>query len=241
MRDRRFLSNALAISAAVYLGFWFSYFGPHLRGNYPPVAVAVHVHGWSFFLWYLLFPLQAALMHARRVSLHRTLGWASLALATLMVSTGVLVVSVQMANAAKSNEASFWGMFGLLIFATLVLFAVFYGAALMRRRVGASHKRLMIVASAAGMGAAGFRIASAIFGQVMWAVPVGILASNAFIVAGMLQDYAKDKQVHRVYQVGLAVCPLIEVGVWLTTPTMFGRALTHGLAWVGNAVGFLYQ
>ena len=239
-RDKRHLGATLAISAAVYLGFWFTYFGPHLRGTYAATPVAVHVHGWSFFAWYLLLPLQASLIHARRVRLHRTLGWLSIALATLMVASGLLVIGVRMAEAVASAEPSFWAMFGPMIAATLALFAGFYAAALIRRRASASHKRLIIVASAAGMGAAAFRIIGAVWGQVLWAVPVGILASNLFIVAGIAHDYLRDRRVHPAYLTGLLVCVGVEVAVWLLTPTSAGRALAHGLAWVGRTAGFLY-
>lgn len=240
VRDKRHLGAALAISAAVYLGFWFTYFGPRLRGTYPATPIAVHVHGWSFFAWYLLLPLQASLIHARRVRLHRSLGWLSIALASLMVASGLLVIGVRMAEASASADPSFWAMFGPMIFTTLALFAGFYAAALIRRRVGASHKRLVIVASAAGMGAAAFRIIAALWGQVMWAVPAGILASNLFIVAGMAHDYIREKRVHPAYQMGLLVCVGVEVGVWMLTPTSAGRALAQGLAWVGRTAGFPY-
>ena len=239
-RDRRHLGAALAISTAVYLGFSFTYFGPHLRGTYPTTSTPVHVHGWSFFAWYLLLPLQASLIHARRVRLHRTLGWLSIALASLMVASGLLVIGVRMREAVASAEASFWSLFGPMIFATLALFAGFYAAALVRRRVAASHKRLVIVAGAAGMGAAAFRIIGALRGQVMWAVPAGILASNLFIVAGMTHGHIRERRVHPAYQLGLLVCLEVEVGVWLLTPTSAGRALAQGLAWVGRTGGFLY-
>jgi hypothetical protein len=239
-RDRRHHGVVLAITAAVYFGFWFTYFGPHLRGTYPGAPIAVHVHGWTFFAWYLLLALQASLIHARRVRLHRTLGWLSIALATLMVASGLLVIGVRMAEAVASAEPSFWSMFGPMIAATLALFAGFYAAALVRRRAGASHKRLMIVASAAGMGAAAFRIIGALWGEALWAVPAGILATNLFIVAGLAHDYLRERRLHAAYAIGLVVCVGVELAVWLLTPTPAGRALASGLAWVGRAAGFLY-
>ncbi len=239
-RDAHYLRTAIAISATVYLGFWFTYFGPSLGGTYPEASLAVHVHGWSFFAWYLLFPLQAALIHTRRLRLHRTLGSMSVALATLMVATGLLVVGVRMADAAASTQPSFWSLFGPMVFATLALFAGFYTAALVLRRKGPYHKRLLIVASAAGMGAAAFRIAGAVFGQVIWAAPVGILATNVFIVGGMAYDRLREGRIHPAYLIGLPVCLVVEAGIWLLTPTPPGRVLAGGLAWVGRTFGFLY-
>ena len=148
-REPHYLRTAVALSATAYLGFWFTYFGPNLRGTYPTAAPAVHLHGWSFFAFYLLLPLQAGLIHARRVRLHRTLGWSSLALAAVMTATGTLVLGVQMATALASPEPGFWSAWGLMIFATLVLFIGFYIAAIVLHRDRASHKRLMLVAGLA--------------------------------------------------------------------------------------------
>jgi len=98
-RDNFYLWTTVAIAATVYTGFWFTYFGPMLAGSRAPDAAVVHLHGWTFFAWYALLVLQSALVHSRRVSLHRTLGGVSVALASLMVGTGVLVVGVRMADA----------------------------------------------------------------------------------------------------------------------------------------------
>lgn len=239
-RDAHYLWTTLALTLATYVGFWFTYFGLRFVGTYPPTALAVHVHGWSFFAWYLLLPLQAALMHTRRVRLHRTLGWASVGLATLMVATGLLVLGVQMQAAATAAEPTFFALFGPMIFATLVLFAGFYGSALRLRRNGAYHKRLMLVASAAGMGAAMFRVVGALVGEVLWAAPVGILATNLFLVWGIVHDVRRDRRVHPAYQIGLAVCVALEAGVWLLTPTPVGAALARTLAWVGRTGAGLY-
>ena len=240
LRDAHYRRTALAISATAYLGFWFTYFGPHLRGTYPEAAPAVHVHGWSFFGWYLLFPLQAALIHARRVRLHRALGGASVALATVTVVTGTLVLGVQLEAAAGSSAPSFWSLFGLMIFATLLLFAGFYAAALFLRRRGPYHKRLLIVASAAGLGAAGFRIVGAVFGPVPWDVPAGILATNLFIVWGMVHDSRREARIHPAYRIGLPICVGVELGAWWIASTPLGQEVARALAWVGRTLAFVY-
>ncbi len=239
-RDAHYLQLALAISIATFAGFLFTYFGPNIRGTYPKAALAVHVHGWSFFGWYLLLPLQAGLIHARRVRLHRTLGLASVALATLMVTTGLLVIGVQMQAAITSAEPTFFALFGPMIFATLVLFAGFYVAALRLRRNGAYHKRLVLVASAAGMGAAMFRLMGALFGPISWDTTGGILATNLFIAWGMVHDFRRERRVHPAYQIGLVVCVALELAAWLLTPTSVGAALARGLAWIGRSFAFLY-
>ena len=239
-RDRHYLQVTCAIAAAVFLGFSFTYFAPILSGSYPKVSPAVHVHGWSFFAWYLLLPLQAFLVHTRRLPLHRTAGAASVILATLMTVTGMIVIGAQMEIARTSSEPTFFGFFGPTIFATLVLFAGFYAAAFVNRRRGPYHKRFLIVASAAGMGAATFRILAAAFGQTLWVAPVGVLATNLFIIAGMVHDHRRDGRVHPAYLLGLPVCVIVETMAMLLTPTPAGRIIADGLAWVGRAAAFLY-
>jgi hypothetical protein len=239
-RDAHYLQATLAITATVFLGFYFTYFAPILSGAYPAVSPAVHVHGWTFFVWYLLLPLQAFLAHSRRLPLHRTLGTASLILATLMIVTGTIVIGAQMEIARTSAEPTFFGFFGPTIFATLALFAGFYAAALVNRRRAPYHRRYLIVASAAGMGAATFRILSVAFGQTLWVAPVGVLATNLFIIWGMIHDRRKDGRVHPSYLLGLPVCVAVETLTILMTPTVAGHALAGGLAWFGRVSSFLY-
>ncbi len=66
-KDRVFYpALTVAISATAFAGFSFTYFGPIIGNAYPPTGTALHVHGWSFFLWYLLFPFQAVLISRKR-------------------------------------------------------------------------------------------------------------------------------------------------------------------------------
>ncbi|MBK8286372.1 MAG: hypothetical protein IPK97_16680 [Ahniella sp.] len=237
-RDRFFLWTTVAIAATVFAGFWFTYFGPMVSGRYASDVVAVHLHGWTFFAWYVLLVAQSALVQSRRMSLHRTLGGLSIALASLMVGTGLLVVGVRMADALESGDP-FWSASGPGVFATLVLFAAFYVAALRMRRRPDWHKRLMIIASVGGMGAATFRLCMVLFGpdSAMW---LGLLGSNLFIVAGMVRDGICDKRVHPAWWVGLSTCVALEAGALLLVPTPLGQAVSHALAAVGRTFGFLY-
>jgi hypothetical protein len=174
------------------------------------------------------------------VQLHRTLGLASIALASVMFLTGMTVLGVQMRGALAAAKPSFWLFAGPAIFSTMLLFAVFYTAAVLMRRKTAWHKRLIVVASSAGMGAAVFRILMVIFGDKQWIAPAGIVATNLFIVAGILVDLVRQRKVHRAWLIGLPTCFVVEMGILYATPTAFGRALVHGLATIGGALGFLY-
>lgn len=237
-RDNFFPWIAVAIATTVFTGFWFTYFGPMFAGNRGPDAAVVHLHGWTFFAWYVLLVVQSVLAHSRRISLHRKLGALSIALASLMVATGLLIVGVRMADALDTGNP-FWSASGPAVFVTLVLFITFYVAALRMRQRSDWHKRLIIIASVGGMGAAMFRLSMVLFGpgSAMW---LGLLGSNLFIVAGIVRDRICDKRVHPAWWIGLSTCVLLEAGALLLTPTPVGQALSHALAAIGRTFGFLY-
>ena len=90
-QSRWFYSGiTLAISATAFIGFYFTYFAPIATGNYPTVSPAIHVHGWSFFIWYLLLPLQAILIAKGCTRLHMILGGSSVVLQ--LVGTTMLIL-----------------------------------------------------------------------------------------------------------------------------------------------------
>ena len=232
---------ALSLTAVTFWGFSYTYFGPIAAGQYPQVAPAVHVHGWSFFLWFLLLPVQTGLIATRKLRVHQSVGMASLGLAGLMIFTGLLVLSVRL-EAAFAGEAAqaFWLMFGPGVLASLVLFAVFYGAALLNRRRPGLHRRLMVVASSAALGAASFRVFTELLGRELWVFSLGIAATNAFILAAMLYDWIAHRTIHRVYVLGFIVCTGADVLAVPFARTGAGQATNQGLASLAGVVGFLY-
>lgn len=234
-----YLWLCLAASVITFVGFSFTYFRPMITGEYPEVSPAVHIHGWSFFLWYLLLPVQAGLVKSKRVGLHRTLGYSSLGLAAVMIATGMIVIGVQMDLAQQPGGSPFWQALGPGIFSTLVLFGAFYALAIRYRRKRELHKRLMLLASTGGMGAAGFRIMAEIIGPGFTAGVAGILLPNLIIVAAMVLEARRDR-IHKVYLWGLPISVATQIGVILVTPTRVGGVLADVLAWIGRGVGPLY-
>ena len=224
----------------VFLGFSFTYFGPQLAGEYPSVSPTVHVHGWTFFLWYALLPLQAGLVASRRIRLHRTLGQSSIVLAVAMVSTGLVVIGAQMDMALEPDGSPFWRFLGPTIFATLVLFSVFYTLALRQRRNRVAHRQLMLLASTGALGAAGFRVVGRIIGFGQIAGVIGILATNLIVVVALLLERRRTGGWSRTYAIGLAVCVGVEAGTMLLTPTGIGQALSQSLAGIGRLLAPLY-
>jgi hypothetical protein len=233
--SRFYLGLALTMSAVCYYSFWLTYFGPSLSGGAPRLSATVHVHGWSFFLWYLLLPLQAGLVSARRVNLHRTLGGASVVLVAVMVVTGLVVVTVQVASGSP-----LWARIGLVIFSVLVLFLAFYVLALRHWRTPALHKRYIVLASSVALGAAVFRLLLRSPVRIPEPQIVGILLSNLFIVAAMLHDRRDGQRVHPVYIKGFALALTVEVVAVALALSPAGGMINAGLAAVGRALRVLY-
>lgn len=244
-----YVGLALGMSVTVYWGFAYSYFTPILAGAYPEVSPAIHVHGWSFFLWFLLLPLQALLMATGRRRMHMTLGGASIALAAVMVFTGVLVASVRLQQGLSATEPDeltmFWKDFGQLIMYNMILFVGFYGTAIARRDQPDVHKRMIVLASASVLPAAIFRVIVGLAGFYWlatpgWVIPAAFFLPAMFIVIGMVNDRAAQGGVHRVYLVGLPVL-LVVHGLGLTIAgTAAGEAVSRVMALFAHAFGALY-
>lgn len=235
-----YLWLALSASAVTFTGFWFTYFSPMIGGQYPEVSPTVHLHGWTFFLWYLLLPFQAGLIRSKRVALHRRLGYASIGLAAAMIITGMVVIGVQMELASQPDGSPFWQALGPGVFVTLVLFAGFYVLAIRSRKDRELHRRFILLASTGGLGAASFRVVSQILGPGFAAGFIGILLPNIIILAAIVVDLRRGGGVHRAYRWGLPASVALEAGVILSTPYLPGRLLSEGLAGVGRVLGFLY-
>jgi len=247
--SRIYLGLALGMSATVYWGFGYTYFRPVLTGSYPAVPPLVHIHGWSFFLWFLLLPAQTWLIGSGRRRTHVVLGGASIVLAAIMVLTGVLVASVRIEqglSAAVPDEfTAFWKDFGQLIMFNMVVFVGFYVTAIAKRNRPGLHKRMMMLASAGALPAAIFRILVGVFGFYWlatpgWVIPAAFFLPAAFIVAGMAHDRVVHGAVHRAYRVGLPVLLAMHGLGLVITGTAAGEAVSRVMAMPARLLGLLY-
>lgn len=242
-RDHLFYpALAILISATGFAGFSFTYFGPIIRGSYPPSGTALHLHGWSFFLWYLLFPIQAILMARGKNALHMRLGRLSVILVIMMTLTGILVLTVRVEEAMRNGAPQIWLLYGPLILSNLVLFVAFYSAGIYMAIKNSlqSHKRLIIVASSIGLGAGFFRLILFLSGFHPMSLPVGVLSCSLFIIIGIVYDWVTQKFVHPVYWVGLIGMLVVEVSL---LPQVNGEVvawINEGLATIGEYLSVFY-
>jgi hypothetical protein len=145
--DRRlFAIAAVLFPLIVLVGFARTYY---LRGLFevPPLPSAiVHVHGIVMTAWVALFVAQVWLVSSRRIRVHQRLGYAGVALGAAIIASGI---PTALRAAKYGSNSTPPGVSGLAFLAVplfdLVMFALFFGAALYHRRRPAVHKRLMLL------------------------------------------------------------------------------------------------
>lgn len=136
---------AILLCVVVFVGFSPTYFQAGLI-KAPLPSPILHIHGAAFTLWMLLFLVQSALISARRVAWHRSLGTIAFCLPPIMVALGIIAgvdalhrkVSIGPLDPATSLSIP---LLGILCFAVLIY------AAWDTRRQPDAHKRLILIAT----------------------------------------------------------------------------------------------
>lgn len=222
-----YVGLSLLITAIAITGFWVTYFGSLLQGvsDHPRL---LHFHAAVFVGWLALFFAQAVLAAVGRVRAHMALGRAGIAYGIGLVIVGVWTTISRSAFHLRSGGPGD----GLLYVALtdMVIFATFFGAAIVYRRRPQVHKRLMVVAATMLLIAAVGRL------WFLPAAPLDLVASSAIwfspVLVAMAHDYATTRRVHPVYVLGLGAffVRLLSPGWVIGTPawTSVAQFLTRG-------------
>jgi hypothetical protein len=137
---------AIVFPLAVLFGFARTYY---LKGFFssPPVPSGlVHLHGFVMAAWVALFIVQTWLISSRRIRVHRTLGYASIALAVVIILVGFFTALAAAKFGSNSTPPGIAPKAFLIVPLTdLLMFAILFGAALFYRKKAASHKRLILL------------------------------------------------------------------------------------------------
>ena len=156
--ERFFFIMGLVLLALIVAGFV-----PHglmQPGGVTATPLLLHVHGAMFLSWFILFTLQARLVGAGQLALHKRLGQLSLLLAATMFLVAYFVIR----DAYSRPDFSIAGMSTasslMFPFSDMVNFAIAYSLALVNRRTPAIHKRWMLLAGILMMDPAAARIAA---------------------------------------------------------------------------------
>ena len=232
-RDRRFFTGmAVAALLTVLAGFAPSYYLKAFMGRPTVSGQAVlspllHVHGLVFTSWILLFLVQARLVAARRIGLHRRLGYGAVALAAAMVVVGFLAA----VDAARRGATPPGGppplVFLAIPMADLAIFSLLVGAGIWFRRRADAHKRLMLVSTISILTPAIARLPGVLgFG------PLAFFAlTDLFVVACLVYDRVTRGRVHPAFWWGGGLLLASQIGrlaisgtaAWLAFATWITR------------------
>jgi hypothetical protein len=231
--DRRFyLGAGLVAAGLVFWGFAPTYYLKLLFGS-PALSTRLHIHGAIMSSWLVLFFVQACLISARRVDLHRRLGLAGVVIAILVVIMG----STTTFNAAArevgrhSEEATARVTVLGLELVQMALFAALVAAAIWMRRRPDFHKRLMLLGTACMMPSAFSRIPVNLTFMVSNMLSILILF-NLFVVVSALIDTLRNGRLHPAFGWGglLAIGGLDLAYVGAITP----QWIRLGSGWVSS-------
>jgi hypothetical protein len=185
----------------------------------------VYVHGLLFFSWISLLFIQALLAVRRQLKWHRRLGWIGASLIPLMTASGVIVAywATRRDVAAGQEAVALPFFFGMLM--DMFLFASLGTAAVLARRNSPVHKRLILIATLAVLGAAVGRIP--VLGGVANYITVFMLLCIAAF------DALTIKRVHHATILGgawllvggFSEIPIGDTAAWLSVAQ---RIIGHG-------------
>ena len=193
---RFFLGMALALFAAVFVGFSRSFF---LRPLFPewhsPSETIFYIHGAAYVGWIVLLVTQASLVTARRTDLHRIVGPFGVGLAAVMVVLGTLSALV-----AAHRPTGFIGIpvpplqFLAIPIADMILFTLFVGLAIAKRRNAQNHKRYMLLGTIGLVTAAIARWPGIYGAGPLWFFGL----TDLFLVAMAIWDFRSLGKLHPV-------------------------------------------
>ncbi|HLZ50330.1 MAG TPA: hypothetical protein VKP61_06260 [Candidatus Acidoferrum sp.] len=204
-----FPAMAVLIIAAMFLGFARTFFlAPMYHYHLPNLLVALH--GVAFASWIALFAIQASLVAADRVDLHKKLGVFGAVLVGLVLIMGYAVMLEGLHRGIAflgQDDAQVLALDLIGINVSLGMFT----AGLLLRRNPASHKRLMLFGTIGMLGPA---VARWPFAFIAAKPPLVGLVLQLFALATITFDLFTRRRVHRATWVGAAslfLVPLIAV------------------------------
>ena len=197
--DRQFYTGmAIAAAVVVVVGFSPTYF---LRSSYQstPLPTYLQIHGFLFTTWIALFIAQTSLVAARRIGVHRGLGWVTAALAVVMVIVGTTAGIVSMRGQVAAGNVDQALAFLTTPLFSMVVFATLVAAAIRLRRDTQTHKRLMLLATISILDAAIARLPFAFLRTSTWTF---MAVTDVLVIAAILYDLASRRRVHPAYMWG---------------------------------------
>jgi len=216
---------ALLMIGISIVGFWENYFGPLVRGTLN-AHWAVDVHAAVYTVWLFLFLGQALLISRNRIRRHQTIGrYVGIGWGTGMLIIGLFItLAVIVPSVGRDHEVGNYAISLLGSLEDLVTFGGFFVAGVLYRRRPEIHKRLMVLATVALMGAPVGRLIGDVGGGFIgkFSFLAGVRLSPAILA--MIYDRWYRGRVHPVYWIGMGILLLnvsrllwARTGLWQST------------------------
>jgi hypothetical protein len=193
-RERWFyIGMSIALVITVFAGFARTYYlRPYFTAA--PLMPLLHLHGFVFTSWLVLFVTQTTLVAAHRTDIHRRLGLAGGVIAVLMVLLGVTTALIRANQGATPVPGVSPLSFLVVPLGDMLVFAILVGAGFYYRRRPDVHKRLMLLATVSILAAAIARLPFAI----MQAGPPAFFGfTDVFVAACLVYDLITLRRIHR--------------------------------------------
>jgi hypothetical protein len=222
--ERRFyVAAALGLVVVVLAGFSVD---ADLLRDMSGLSALVRLHGAVMLGWIALFFTQAVLVARHRVDLHRRLGILGAVLAAVIViaATATVVVAFRLGgnHLPQGMPTQLFvakGLFNLLAFAVLV------SSAMVLRRQGPWHKRLMLLAAILLLDAA---LARFIGAYTSWGVDPALvrvaLVRDLLVFLCVAIDTLRYRRLHPAFVFGsLLVFVIDPLAHWAASTTLWAR------------------
>lgn len=152
--DHRFFGAMALVAAGVIVAGFANTYGRKVLTGTPQLPPVVHLHAALFCTWLVLLVAQAVLVSRGHLALHMRVGQAAVVFAGLMLVMG-LATSITVARLGHRGipGVEFPSPEGFLFLnvASIVVFAALVAAGWVYRRRAQIHKRLMLIATVAGL------------------------------------------------------------------------------------------
>ena len=202
-RPSFFFWMTVVMAAFVFGGFGMTYLFPLATGTLRPAPPVIHLHGIVFFSWIILLVTQAALVGARNVTLHKSVGSFGIALATAIMFMGFIT---QMLGAAHSRDNPTPNLYNGVYLGIMAVtgFGIMFSMAMRNTRRPEIHKRMILLAMLPILPPGIHRFYMVPLGLTAFPILPMYLTLDAMAIAILVQEWRSTKRIggHTMFGVG---------------------------------------
>jgi hypothetical protein len=198
-----YVAMASFVVLVCFVGFAPSFYLKSYLNPSRELSILLHVKGFAFSAWIILFLVQSVLIVRGSRALHQRLGWIAAVLATAMV---VLVAAATVEEMRRIPPfpppavALALNTFDTVVFAILVSSAICY------RKQSDWHKRLMLSATLILVGAPIVRILLIVEGKMsIGLLMLDVLLVDLIFLICLATDLSSRRRIHPAYLVALGM------------------------------------